>query len=79
MNVLVFGLGPIGIEILRNAYQLNPHSVIGAVDIDPNKVGKDIGELSGEADSGIKVADNVQDVEKEKIVNRWLSMPQVPI
>ena len=66
MNVLVFGLGPIGIEILRNAYQLNPHSVIGAVDIDPNKVGKDIGELSGEADSGIKVTDNVQDVEKRK-------------
>ena len=39
----VFGSGPIGMEILRSAYLTNPHSIIGAIDIDPQKVGKDIG------------------------------------
>ena len=36
----VFGLGPIGIEILCSAYQTNPKSIIGVVDIDPDKVGR---------------------------------------
>lgn len=58
----VFGLGPIGIEILRSAYQTNPHSIIGVIDIDPEKIGNDIGLLINEKQTGLNVVSSIQEV-----------------
>ena len=42
-----FGLGPIGQEVARLALAHPGIDVAGAVDIDPNKVGKDLGQVVG--------------------------------
>lgn len=42
-----FGLGPIGQELARLAADRNSIQIVGAVDIDPAKVGKDVGEVIG--------------------------------
>ena len=58
----VFGLGPIGIEILRSAYQTNPQSIFGVVDIDPDKIGKDIGSLINEKETNKCVVSHIKEV-----------------
>ncbi|MGE7601521.1 hypothetical protein ACQKL5_03345 [Peribacillus sp. NPDC097675] len=58
----IFGLGPIGMEILRSAYLTNPHSIIGAVDINPQKIGKDIGLLLNENKMNVNVVSSIHEV-----------------
>lgn len=53
MNVLSFGLGPIGLEILKRCLQSSEMNVIGAIDIDPEKIGKDIGLLTNSEKKGL--------------------------
>lgn len=48
INVLQFGLGPIGLEALKLAASKPWATIVGAVDIDPAKIGKDLGELTGD-------------------------------
>ncbi|UAC48041.1 hypothetical protein K6959_15865 [Bacillus aquiflavi] len=62
IELVVYGLGPIGLEILKKCEEYLPGKVIGAVDIDPNKVGKDIGELTGRTERGIFVVPSIKDV-----------------
>jgi 2,4-diaminopentanoate dehydrogenase len=57
-----FGLGPIGVEILKQASEVHGLSVIGAVDIDPEKVGKDIGDILGTEAKGKLVVENLNQV-----------------
>jgi 4-hydroxy-tetrahydrodipicolinate reductase len=45
VRVVSFGLGPIGLAAARLALQKKTVQLVGAVDVDPNKVGKDLGEL----------------------------------
>jgi 2,4-diaminopentanoate dehydrogenase len=49
MNIKVaqFGLGPIGLETLKLAAAKPWAEIVGGVDIDPAKIGKDLGELTG--------------------------------
>jgi 4-hydroxy-tetrahydrodipicolinate reductase len=47
IRVLHFGLGPIGLGIVRQVAERKGFTIVGAVDIDPNKVGKDLGEVAG--------------------------------
>ncbi|HUY99884.1 MAG TPA: hypothetical protein VMU89_06005 [Thermomicrobiaceae bacterium] len=42
-----YGLGPIGQELARLTADRESLQIVGAVDIDPNKVGKDVGEVIG--------------------------------
>jgi len=46
-RVVQFGLGPIGQEIARLAVERASYELVGAVDIDPTKVGRDVGEVIG--------------------------------
>jgi 2,4-diaminopentanoate dehydrogenase len=55
VRVLCYGLGPIGLGIARLALARTGISVVGAIDVDPQKVGRDLGELADTAPSGIAV------------------------
>ena len=47
LKVAQFGLGPIGIETLRLAAQKPWLEIVAGIDIDPDKVGKDLGKFCG--------------------------------
>lgn len=47
LKVAQFGLGPIGLETLKLAATKPWAQIVGAVDIDPAKVGRDLGQLTG--------------------------------
>lgn len=47
IRVLQFGLGPIGQACVRTLTEKAGIELVGGVDIDPAKVGKDLGELAG--------------------------------
>jgi 4-hydroxy-tetrahydrodipicolinate reductase len=47
IKIAQFGLGPIGVETLRLAASKPWAEIVGAVDIDPAKVGRDLGEVIG--------------------------------
>jgi len=59
IRVLHYGLGPIGIGILRQVANRKGLKVVGGVDVDPAKVGKDLGEIAGLGRSlGVRVTDD---------------------
>lgn len=47
VRIAQFGLGPIGIEAIRLTATKRWARIVGAVDSDPSKVGKSLGELAG--------------------------------
>lgn len=47
IKVVQYGIGPIGIKMLQYVAAHPSFEIVGAVDIDPAKVGKDLGELAG--------------------------------
>jgi 4-hydroxy-tetrahydrodipicolinate reductase len=58
IRTVCYGLGPIGLGIARLALQRSGIDVVGAIDIDPNKIGKDLGTLTGGAPCGVVVVDD---------------------
>ena len=60
IQVVCYGLGPIGIGIARLALSRPGVAVVGAIDLDPQKVGRDLGALAGGADSGVIVSGDAQ-------------------
>ena len=47
IRVMHFGLGPIGAAIVRQVAARKGFKIVGAVDIDPAKVGRDLGDVVG--------------------------------
>ena len=47
IRVVQYGLGPIGSAVARHAVERAGLELVGGVDIDPAKVGKDVGEVIG--------------------------------
>src|SRR5687767_6049119 len=47
IKVAQFGLGPIGIESIKLAAEKDWIEVVGGIDIDPAKLGKTLGEITG--------------------------------
>ena len=59
IRVLSFGLGPIGVGVAKQLVERSGFKIVGAVDIDPAKVGRDLAELLGlKRKVGVKVSDN---------------------
>lgn len=59
--VAQYGIGPIGAEIARLLLKKPWIKLVAAVDIDPDKIGKDLGEVIGlEREVGVKVTADVQ-------------------
>ena len=47
IRVIQYGLGPIGSAIARHIVERAGLDLVGGVDIDPNKVGRDVGDVIG--------------------------------
>ncbi len=47
IRVLHYGLGPIGAAIVRQVAERRGFRIVGAVDIDPMKAGRDLGDVAG--------------------------------
>jgi len=61
VSVAQYGIGPIGAEIARLLLTKKWIRVAGAVDIDPHKIGRDLGEVIGLGRSaGVSVTPNLQ-------------------
>lgn len=54
-KVIIYGLGEIGKEAARLVLSKKGLNIVGAYDIDPNKIGKDLGEIIGVDKTGIRV------------------------
>ena len=63
IKIAQFGLGPIGIETLKLAATKPWAEIIGGIDIDPEKVGKPLAEITGDtALRGAKVYRTLEDL-----------------
>ncbi len=61
IKVLHFGLGPIGAGVIKQVAARKGFKIVGAVDIDPAKVGRDLGEVAGLGRSlRVKVSDDAR-------------------
>ncbi len=58
IKVVQVGLGPIGVKVTQYLLQRRAFQILGAFDMDAEKVGRDIGELAGAAPLGVVVADD---------------------
>ncbi|RPI50371.1 MAG: dihydrodipicolinate reductase, partial [Acidobacteria bacterium] len=47
IRVLLYGLGPIGVMVARQLASRDGFRIVGAVDVDPAKVGRDAAEVAG--------------------------------
>ena len=65
-KIIIIGLGPLGQKTVRYASQRKNIEIAGAVDIDPNKIGKDIGTLCNIKTLGIPVSKNLKTALKGK-------------
>src|SRR3982750_2238138 len=73
IRVLHFGLGPIGAAIVKQVAQRPGFKIVGAVDIDPAKEGRDIGDVVGLNNRvGVKVSADARKALKG-------SKPDVPV
>jgi hypothetical protein len=55
IRVIHYGLGPIGLGVAAILTQRPGYEIVGAIDLDPEKVGKDLGTLLGRGPTGIPV------------------------
>src|SRR5207244_11585279 len=61
ISVAQYGIGPIGAEIARLLLSKPWVKLVAAVDIDPKKIGRDVGEVIGLGrDVGVKVTPQVE-------------------
>lgn len=58
-RVICYGLGPIGQGIARLALSRPGIEIVGAVDVDPAKVGRDLGEVLGGTKVGVTVSEQI--------------------
>ena len=47
IRVMHFGLGPIGAAVVKQVAERPGFKIVGGVDIDPAKIGRDVGEVAG--------------------------------
>lgn len=64
IRAIQYGIGPIGASIAKLLREKQSVEIVGAIDKDPAKVGRDLGEVVGANDApwGVKVSDNAEEV-----------------
>jgi 4-hydroxy-tetrahydrodipicolinate reductase len=66
INTVHVGIGPIGQKMVKYAVERGYFNIVGAVDPDPEKAGKDLGELCGINPLGIIISSNLEEAIKGK-------------
>jgi hypothetical protein len=64
IRAIQYGVGPIGASIARLMREKQAIEICGAIDTDPEKVGRDLGEVVGATDApwGVKIAGDAKEV-----------------
>jgi len=62
IRIVSYGIGVIGRRLANLLLSKEGVEIVGAVDIDPNKVGKDLGDLLGRDKLGVAVSDDADDL-----------------
>jgi len=64
IRAIQYGVGPIGASIARLMREKQAIEIVGAIDNDPEKVGRDLGEIAGAADApwGVTVSADAAEV-----------------
>src|SRR5258708_32522145 len=64
IRAVQYGVGPIGASIVRLMREKQAIEIIGAIDTDPAKAGRDLGEVAGAKDApwGVKVSAEAKEV-----------------
>jgi len=64
IRAIQYGVGPIGASIVRLMREKQAIEIIGAIDRDPAKVGRDLGEVAGAKDApwGIAISAEAKEV-----------------
>ena len=64
IRAIQYGVGPIGASIAKLLREKQSVEICGAIDNDPAKVGRDLGEVVGASDApwGVTVSDNAEEV-----------------
>jgi 2,4-diaminopentanoate dehydrogenase len=64
IRVIQYGIGPIGASIVRLMRQKSSIQIVGAIDTDPQKAGRDLGEVVGAPDApwGISISSDAASV-----------------
>ena len=57
-KIIIWGFGQVGKSALEIINARKSLKLVGVFDVDPNKVGKDAGEVFGLPAAGVKVSDN---------------------
>ncbi|WP_138432134.1 NAD(P)H-dependent amine dehydrogenase family protein [Fodinibius saliphilus] len=66
INIVQMGLGPIGQQLTRYLNEREGISIVGGVDLDPQKIGNDIGIHAGLDRFGTEIVANVESVQNIK-------------
>lgn len=61
IKILQIGMGPLGIKMYQMAASRTAETVVGAVDINPDMVGTDLGEYCGREHVGIPISGSLKD------------------
>ena len=69
INTVHVGMGPLGQKVLRYAVERGCFNIVGAVDLDPEKTGKDLGQLCGLDPLGITIRGNLKEAIEGKSVD----------
>jgi len=64
IRAIQYGIGPIGASIAKLLREKRSVEIVGAIDKDPAKMGRDLGEVVGAEDApwGVKVSENAEEV-----------------
>lgn len=62
MDVILYGVGEIGQRLAKRILKSEGLNIVGAIDIDPGKVGKDLGEVIGSYLPGVVIEDDAERV-----------------
>ena len=63
IRVIQYGVGPIGAGMVRLMLTKPAVQIVGAIDVDPKKVGKDLGMVAGaEREIGVKISSDAKAV-----------------
>lgn len=61
VSIVHIGIGPLGAKTVRYAVERGCFNIVGAVDTDPDKLGRDLGELCGIDPLGITVSGSLDE------------------